>query len=304
MKTHEVQRITGLTRKALLYYEHEGLIRPRTDPANDYRDYTDADVERLLCISILRQIGLPVSEIHQVLDEPARWSDVLQSQLARIKAQADAMKRTASAITAVLRLGGEGADQTIQRLGTLHRSLELDAMGREGFMRDQLTRLFPGNTGRLFAAHYAPFLDGPLDSEEKRQAWLDLVTFLDGTESLHDVLGLEAMPEGADDHFVAELEAFERNRVAKLIDLTPAYVAQLQADIAEQARQRQEDPELHRLLDRAVAERAKGRQRLAAMGYYDHVVKNLLVLSERYRHYQANLHRVGQLLGVETSEQP
>lgn len=62
MKRNEVEKITGLTRKAILYYEDKGLIRPHKEE-NNYRSYSEEDVDRLLQISIYRKLGLNISEI-------------------------------------------------------------------------------------------------------------------------------------------------------------------------------------------------------------------------------------------------
>ena len=66
MKRSEVEKITGLTRKAILYYEDKGLIRPHKEE-NNYRSYSQKDVDRLLQISIHRKLGLNISEIKNIL---------------------------------------------------------------------------------------------------------------------------------------------------------------------------------------------------------------------------------------------
>ena len=67
MKRNEVEKITGLTRKAILYYEDKGLIKPHKGE-NNYRSYSQDDVKKLLKISIYRKLGLSISEIKNILD--------------------------------------------------------------------------------------------------------------------------------------------------------------------------------------------------------------------------------------------
>lgn len=38
---------TGLTRKAIYYYESEGLVSPDKNPENNYREFTVKDLEKL-----------------------------------------------------------------------------------------------------------------------------------------------------------------------------------------------------------------------------------------------------------------
>ncbi len=56
MKSKEVQTKTGLTRKAIEYYEAQGLLNPSRDE-NGYRNYSDQDVSRLSQISGYRKLG-------------------------------------------------------------------------------------------------------------------------------------------------------------------------------------------------------------------------------------------------------
>lgn len=67
MKRSEVEKITGLRRKAILYYEEKGLISPAIGE-NNYRDYSEEDLDRLIKISLYRRLGLNVSEIKNILD--------------------------------------------------------------------------------------------------------------------------------------------------------------------------------------------------------------------------------------------
>lgn len=65
MNIAEVERRTGLTRANIRFYEKEGLIAPARS-ANGYRDYTEADVETLRKVRLLRQLRVPVPEIRAV----------------------------------------------------------------------------------------------------------------------------------------------------------------------------------------------------------------------------------------------
>lgn len=47
MKIKEVCERTGLTRRAVRFYEEKGLISPEIREENEYRDYTETDVCRL-----------------------------------------------------------------------------------------------------------------------------------------------------------------------------------------------------------------------------------------------------------------
>ena len=65
MNIAEVERRTGLTRANIRFYEKEGLVAPARS-ANGYRDYTEADVETLRKVRLLRQLRLSVADIRAV----------------------------------------------------------------------------------------------------------------------------------------------------------------------------------------------------------------------------------------------
>ena len=59
----------GVTRDMIRYYEKEGLIPSRSsrNPANNYRDYSEEDLERIWSIKLLIGIGFSVKEIKQLI---------------------------------------------------------------------------------------------------------------------------------------------------------------------------------------------------------------------------------------------
>ena len=68
MKTHDVEEQLGITKQALIYYEKEGLINPIRDK-NNYRQYTQNDIEILQVILLLRSFEISIDEIKLVFSE-------------------------------------------------------------------------------------------------------------------------------------------------------------------------------------------------------------------------------------------
>src|SRR5437763_13910049 len=62
---------TGLTVRTLHYYDEIGLLVASGRTEAGHRLYSGGDVERLYRISLLRRLGLPLSEIGRALDDPA-----------------------------------------------------------------------------------------------------------------------------------------------------------------------------------------------------------------------------------------
>ena len=66
MKINEVEALVGITKKNIRFYEAEGLLTPRRNSENGYRDYGEEEVETLRRIKLLRKLGVPLEEIRQM----------------------------------------------------------------------------------------------------------------------------------------------------------------------------------------------------------------------------------------------
>lgn len=66
MRVSEVVRRTGVTARALRYYESLGLVTP-TRSANGYRSYSDLDVELVRQIQELTALGFRVRDTEPFL---------------------------------------------------------------------------------------------------------------------------------------------------------------------------------------------------------------------------------------------
>ena len=67
MTIKEICEASGLTKKAVAYYEEKGLICPDVRE-NGYREYRKEDVQTLREVACLRFYGLTVAQIRQVLE--------------------------------------------------------------------------------------------------------------------------------------------------------------------------------------------------------------------------------------------
>ena len=65
MTIKEVELHTGLARANIRYYEEQGFFSPARGE-NGYRSYSDEDIDTLLKIKLLRQLGFSLEEIHEL----------------------------------------------------------------------------------------------------------------------------------------------------------------------------------------------------------------------------------------------
>jgi len=90
----KLARAFGLSRSTLLYYDSIDLLKPARRTEKRYRIYSESDRNRLERICILRDAGIPLSEIRQMLENPAsRSGRILHQRLKSIQKQMQNLRR-------------------------------------------------------------------------------------------------------------------------------------------------------------------------------------------------------------------
>ena len=84
----ELSRLSGVTTRALRWYDQIGLLKPSRVAESGYRYYGPAEVDRLQDILFYRALGVELARIRECLDDPAfdRLA-ALQSHLTALEAE-------------------------------------------------------------------------------------------------------------------------------------------------------------------------------------------------------------------------
>ena len=86
MTVHEVSRLTGVSIRALQYYDKIGLLSPAEYTDSGYRLYDDASLEKLQQIMLFRELEFPLKEIRKILGGPGfDRNKALEQQTALLK---------------------------------------------------------------------------------------------------------------------------------------------------------------------------------------------------------------------------
>ena len=72
MTIKEVETLSGLPRANIRYYESEGLIAPKR-AENGYREYSQADIDVLLRVKLLRRSACASIQLNHLRRERSRW---------------------------------------------------------------------------------------------------------------------------------------------------------------------------------------------------------------------------------------
>ncbi|QHW36250.1 MerR family transcriptional regulator [Staphylococcus ursi] len=65
--TGELANMFGLSKRTIQYYDHQHVLKPAFTDDNQYRMYTEREVEQLHLILVMKSLGLSLKEIKQML---------------------------------------------------------------------------------------------------------------------------------------------------------------------------------------------------------------------------------------------
>lgn len=291
MKISEVMEITSLTKKAINYYEEEELIKPDVNSENNYREYSKDDIDKLVQISVLRQFDVPVREIKMIIQKPERLKEVLKQHLVRMEDEAKRLEKSTNLLRSCLNRFDDsksGISAFTSELSMLNKSLETDERIKEGFMKRQLQRIFPGNFGRMMISNYSAFLNEPIDTEEKEKAWVSLVKFLDEAGSIEYSKEMNRIYEALSEEDMEKMTCFQEAYVKKWISITPEQVLEEKNTVLgfynkvnSDKKNQEEWQEFFRM--------SKGlKEKMNNINYYNSFNENLKILSSDYCKYIRN----------------
>ena len=83
MNISDVAKKTGLTSKAIRFYEEKGLVTPPLRSENGYRSYTQKHLDELTLLRQARQVGFNLDEcgdLVNLFNNPARHSADVKSR--------------------------------------------------------------------------------------------------------------------------------------------------------------------------------------------------------------------------------
>ena len=175
MKITEAMRRTGLSRKAIYVYEDRGLLIP-SKGAMGYRDYSEADVERLLLIAKLRELDLPLEDIARILQRPDETDILIQKHLEHMQKHLhDTVQKLSQLQTILYNLPPNGQLDDFARATEIAIPAGKAIAAARHLSEDTAVSYARRLTMHLFEA----FLDLPLDTPERWSAWYDLLDLVE-----------------------------------------------------------------------------------------------------------------------------
>lgn len=92
MNIQEVEKRTGLEASTIRYYEDKGLLDVKRNPNNNYREYSNENIDTLRVIRFLRKLDFTLSEIESVINERVSFKDVAEGKLTYLNQEVDRLE--------------------------------------------------------------------------------------------------------------------------------------------------------------------------------------------------------------------
>lgn len=269
MLINEVCKKSGLTKKAIEYYEEQGLVSPEV-LENGYRNFTEEEARTLSEIAVLRRLGLSVSEIRGVIEKKTALRDVCNKKAADI----DDVKAKYNIMSELAR--GNDWEKAQSKLNVLEQ--------RKSILSRLLDK-FPGYYGQYISIHFARFLNEEICTERQKKAFDTIIEFLDSVE-IYIPSELEGYFEELSRNVTDEDISKMNDSMEKAIQDTEEYLKENRETIEQYLKFK--DSEEYR-----NSEAFKLYELLGELNrqnsYNDVLIPAMCELSELYREYQEKL---------------
>jgi len=126
MKINEVEALVGITKKNIRFHEEKGLLSPRRNSENGYRDYGEAEVEVLKRIKLMRKLGVPIEDIRRMQEGGQTVGDSMRRHLVTLERERknidEAMRLCTLLQQRQERLSELDADQALEEMAQLEHA--------------------------------------------------------------------------------------------------------------------------------------------------------------------------------------
>ena len=275
----EVCQECKLTRKAVEYYEKQGLIQPEI-AENGYRIYGEEEIRKLKEISLLRKLNISIADISKIQNSEQKDKDLFQIKLD----MENALDQTRFQIKQIELLLTNNYDlklleKNIEEYHTINQSI-----------REKLLMAFPGSFGIYLSLHFGHFLNEKIESPEKQKAYNSILVFLDQLNFPADLEEkLDKTYEGLNS---SDLDTIARDFHEKIQNFEEEF-----QDMQESIKS---FLDYKNSTDYQDSDAKEMKESLTAFlqdsGYYEIFIPNLKILSRSYLDYSLKIERANQFL--------
>lgn len=173
----EVSELTGISARALHYYDEIGLFHPTAKSEAGYRLYDDKALEKLQQILFFREFDISLQEIKKIMETPSlEENQILKMQRKMLVAKKDRMERLIASIDDILK-GDNKMDFTVFNKTEIEKMFQLmfDSMPEK--MRQTAIEEFGG--ADQWKKHYIEVVS----TEEMQKKYAKVVEWYGGKDA-------------------------------------------------------------------------------------------------------------------------
>lgn len=278
MTINDIAKASGLTRRAVKFYEEKGLLSVPKD-ANGYRNYTPDHLRVLKAISVYRKLNVSIKDIQRIIQH---GDDSILLQVMQAK-ESELQDKQAE----------------LQELKDFISRRDIDQAGENleyATVAQAIRDAVPGFYGRYFLHHFEPYLQMRIQTEEQRKAYQAIIAFWDDTDIkiplLLRVTGnlmLRLLPEKTPE----QMERIVSESLQLYLDPDPETYEKLKQTVLDGYQQQRR--RFHPLQN---AQRRLMKE-LQNKGYHDIFIPYMKILSPAYRQYHDALTRLNSRICTE-----
>lgn len=288
MLINEVCKLTGLTKKAISYYEEQELIEIKKNNSG-YREYSTEDISLLNEISLYRKLDIGIKDIKLILrskDKNSILNNIIQEK------QKKEMQIKMQKIYLDKIINNNFNDEFLKVLN--EEIIEIEQNNGE-FIKRELERAFPSGLGKYLAYHFGPYLNEPIDTIDKYKAWINIVEFLDDVPEIKIPRIIEIGYENTTDEMRKKMINRVRDEINNMLNAKGEELEAYKKRMLESI-DKQNEKSLLKTMNPINKFKKQLNEFFNSSGYYDIFIPNMKILSNEYRDYHNKLMELNELM--------
>ena len=270
MRINEVIQQVDLTKRAIKYYEQEGLLSVAKDK-NGYRNYTNEDIKTLKEISVYRKLGISIKDIKTLLStrDKQLLEEIYKSKISELESYKNEINLLEKFIY----------NNDVEEI---YEKLDYENIGKA------IQDMIPGFYGYYFMNHFMPYLQIKIETKEQEEAYKKIIEFWDNA-NIKIPLFMKITS-----FILYKLPKQDINKMVELMDKkTKEYI-----NISEEDYEKLKDQTIKNVKMKntfffkyhpAFISQRKFMRNLQDGGYNDIFIPNMIKLSPKYKEYHEAL---------------
>ena len=267
MQINEVIQKVDLTKRAIKYYEEQGLLSVNKDK-NGYRNYSEEDVKTLKEISVYRKLGISIKDIKVLLNTKDKQllENIYKEKLSKIK-------ENQKEIDSLRKFIDNGNVEEIYNI------LDFENLA------SSIQEMIPGFYGYYFMNHFMPYLQIKIETKEQQESYKKIVEYLDNVNiKIPLIMKINSFI------MYKLLSKQDINKMVEQIDAKTKSYINISDDEYEKLKEKTrknvklKNSLLYKYHPAFISQR-KFMKNLQDSGYNDIFIPNMIILSPKYKEY-------------------